>query len=79
MGALRLATRGSPQATAQATAVADAITASTGRVVELVVIETTGDVHADVPLRTIGVPRQPRPPYVFECESLATLKVPGNE
>jgi len=54
MGALRLATRGSPQATAQATAVADAITASTGRVVELVVIETTGDVHADVPLHTIG-------------------------
>lgn len=54
MGALRLATRGSPQAAAQATAVADAITAATARPVELVVVETTGDARADVPLHTIG-------------------------
>lgn len=52
--ALRLATRGSRQAVAQATAVADRITAATGRTVELVMIETTGDVQLDVPLHVIG-------------------------
>jgi hydroxymethylbilane synthase len=54
MDALRLATRGSPQAHAQATAVATSISAATGREVELVLIETTGDTRADVPLHTIG-------------------------
>jgi hydroxymethylbilane synthase len=52
--ALRLATRGSRQAVAQATAVADRITAATGRLVELVMIETTGDARLDVPLHVIG-------------------------
>jgi len=51
---LRLATRGSRQALAQATVVADLITAATGQAVELVAIETTGDVRVDVPLHTIG-------------------------
>ncbi|MDX2379443.1 MAG: hydroxymethylbilane synthase [Acidimicrobiia bacterium] len=54
MPALRLATRGSPQAAAQSTAIAAAITAETGRDVELVLVETTGDTRADVPLHTIG-------------------------
>ncbi len=52
--ALRLATRGSRQAVAQATAVADRITAATGRAVDLVMIETTGDARLDVPLHVIG-------------------------
>lgn len=52
--ALRLATRGSRQALAQATAVGASITAVTGRMVELVTIETTGDVRLDVPLHVIG-------------------------
>lgn len=51
---LRLATRGSRQAVAQATAIADQITASTARPVELVMIETTGDARLDVPLHVIG-------------------------
>jgi hydroxymethylbilane synthase len=54
VSALRLATRGSRQALAQATVVADLITATTGRAVELVAVETTGDVRVDVPLHTIG-------------------------
>jgi hydroxymethylbilane synthase len=52
--ALRLATRGSRQALAQATAVADSITSATGRTVELVTIETSGDRRTDVPLHEIG-------------------------
>jgi hydroxymethylbilane synthase len=52
--ALRLATRGSRQALAQAGAVADAITDATGQLVELVTIETTGDLRLDVPLHVIG-------------------------
>jgi len=28
-------------------------------------------------VRTMGVPRQPTPPYMFECESEATATVPG--
>jgi hydroxymethylbilane synthase len=50
---LRLATRGSAQATAQATFVADAFRA-VGVDVELVLIETTGDRRTDVPLHSIG-------------------------
>jgi hydroxymethylbilane synthase len=51
---LRLATRGSRQALAQSGTVANALTAATGRAVELVRIETTGDVRLDVPLHQIG-------------------------
>jgi hydroxymethylbilane synthase len=51
---LRLATRGSRQALGQSGAVAAAITSATGRVVDLVAIETTGDVRLDVPLHVIG-------------------------
>jgi hydroxymethylbilane synthase len=51
---LRLATRGSRQALGQSGAVAAAITAATGRAVDLVTIETTGDVRVDVPLHEIG-------------------------
>jgi hydroxymethylbilane synthase len=49
-----LATRGSRQARAQATAVATAVERASGRPVELVAVETTGDVRTDVPLHTIG-------------------------
>lgn len=52
---LRLATRGSAQATAQATTVADALMAAhSGLLVELVFVETLGDQRTDVPLHTIG-------------------------
>jgi hydroxymethylbilane synthase len=52
---LRLATRGSAQATAQAQAAADALMAAhTGLTVELVFVETLGDQRTDVPLHTIG-------------------------
>ena len=51
---LRIATRPSPQATTQARAVADAVSAATGVVCELVLVESTGDRRADVPLHTIG-------------------------
>lgn len=51
--ALRLATRGSPQARAQAEAVAAALAAG-GVPAELVFVETTGDRRLDVPLHTIG-------------------------
>lgn len=51
---LRLATRGSRQALGQSGAVASSITARTGRAVELVTVETTGDVRLDVPLHVIG-------------------------
>jgi hydroxymethylbilane synthase len=52
--ALRLATRGSRQARAQSTAVAVLIEERTARPVELVAIETTGDVRTDVPIHVIG-------------------------
>lgn len=52
--ALRLATRGSRQALAQSSAVAEAIRAATGQRVELVEIETMGDLRLDVPLHVIG-------------------------
>ena len=51
---LRLATRGSRQALAQARIVADSIAAAGERSVELVLIETTGDVRQDAPLHSIG-------------------------
>ena len=51
--ALRLATRGSPQARTQAEAVAAALGAA-GVDAELVFVETTGDRRQDVPLHTIG-------------------------
>jgi hydroxymethylbilane synthase len=51
---LRLATRGSRQALGQSSAVAASITSATGRRVDLVTIETTGDVRLDVPLHVIG-------------------------
>lgn len=52
---LRLATRGSAQATAQATAVAVALMAAhQSLTVQLVFVETLGDQRTDVPLHTIG-------------------------
>lgn len=55
MRALRLATRGSAQATAQASAAAEALMAAhPGLTVELVFVETLGDQRTDVPLHTIG-------------------------
>jgi hydroxymethylbilane synthase len=55
MSHLRLATRGSAQATAQSTAVAEALqSAHPGLEVELVLVETLGDQRLDVPLHTIG-------------------------
>lgn len=52
--ALRLATRGSRQARAQSESVASLIEATTGVSVELVLIQTTGDVRVDMPLHEIG-------------------------
>lgn len=55
MHTLRLATRGSAQATAQSTVVADALMAAhPGLRVDLVFVETLGDQRADVPLHQIG-------------------------
>ena len=51
---VRLATRGSPQASTQAQAVADQLREATGRAAELVIVETTGDRRQDVPLHVIG-------------------------
>ncbi|MGA9275846.1 hydroxymethylbilane synthase [Ilumatobacter sp.] len=51
---VRLATRGSRQAMAQANVVATAISSVSGRSVELVLIETSGDARQDVPLHSIG-------------------------
>ncbi|MFZ9627837.1 MAG: hydroxymethylbilane synthase [Ilumatobacteraceae bacterium] len=52
---LRIATRQSAQATAQAQAVGDALAAAhPGVVIELVHVETLGDQRADVPLHTMG-------------------------
>ncbi|HEU4541162.1 MAG TPA: hydroxymethylbilane synthase [Jiangellaceae bacterium] len=53
MSALRLGTRASKLALAQSQAVAEAITSTSGRVVELVEITTRGDVSQD-PLARIG-------------------------
>ncbi len=51
---IRLATRGSRQAMAQATIIAKAIEATAEVTVEFVLIETTGDQRVDVPLHSIG-------------------------
>jgi hydroxymethylbilane synthase len=51
---LRLATRGSRQALAQADVVARAIELACGVPVEFVLVETTGDQRLDVPLHEIG-------------------------
>jgi hydroxymethylbilane synthase len=51
---LRLATRGSRQALGQANVVAASVESATGRSVELVLIETTGDLRLDVPLHSMG-------------------------
>jgi len=51
---LRLATRGSLLARAQSQQVADAITAASGRAVELVIISTKGDRVQDRPLAQVG-------------------------
>ena len=51
---LRVATRGSEQARAQAGHVAQRLAAVTGRTVELVLIETTGDQVRDRPIWEIG-------------------------
>jgi hydroxymethylbilane synthase len=52
---IRLATRSSAQATAQTVAVADALRAAhPGLVVEVVFVETLGDLLADAPLHSIG-------------------------
>ena len=52
--ALRIATRPSPQARTQARSVGDAIERATGIVCELVFVESTGDVRADVPLHQMA-------------------------
>ena len=55
MSALRLATRGSPLARAQADRVAGVLRAAHPDMsIEVVVVETTGDRRADEPLRTLG-------------------------
>lgn len=55
MTVLRLATRGSAQATAQSQAVADALQAAhPGLRVDLVFVDTLGDQRTDVPLHSIG-------------------------
>jgi hydroxymethylbilane synthase len=51
---LRLATRGSLLARTQSGHVADAITAATGRPVELVIVRTRGDEVTDRPLAQVG-------------------------
>jgi len=51
---LRIATRASRQALAQSSAAAAALRAATGREVELVEVNTTGDIRVDVPLHTMG-------------------------
>lgn len=51
---IRIATRPSPQARTQAQVVADAITAATSMQCELVLVESTGDVRADVPLHQMA-------------------------
>jgi hydroxymethylbilane synthase len=51
---LRIATRRSRQARAQATAVAEAIRRATGEPIELVFVDTAGDADKTAPLHTIG-------------------------
>lgn len=55
MGPLRIATRGSALALAQAGAVRDALLAiEPGRAVELLVLKTSGDLRLDLPLAALG-------------------------
>ncbi len=54
MGLLRIATRGSDQARTQSEVVAAALRAAVDTEVELVLIETTGDLRRDVPLHQLG-------------------------
>ncbi|HLN06467.1 MAG TPA: hydroxymethylbilane synthase [Acidimicrobiales bacterium] len=54
MGSLRVATRGSPLALRQAELVAEALMSAGTIATELVVIETSGDVHRDRPIGAIG-------------------------
>ncbi|MEY2627849.1 MAG: porphobilinogen deaminase [Actinomycetota bacterium] len=51
---IRIATRPSPQARTQAQVVAEALTSTTGAACELVFVESTGDVRADVPLHQMA-------------------------
>jgi hydroxymethylbilane synthase len=51
---IRLATRSSAQARTQAEVVAQAVTTATGKEVELVFVETLGDLNKDQPLHQIG-------------------------
>jgi hydroxymethylbilane synthase len=51
---IRIATRPSPQARTQAQTVADALRAATGSTCELVFVESSGDVRADVPLHQMA-------------------------
>lgn len=51
---LRLATRSSAQAKAQAESAATLLASRTGRTVEYVYVQTTGDQRQDVPLHSIG-------------------------
>jgi hydroxymethylbilane synthase len=53
-GPIRIATRGSRQARAQAEVVAASVAAATGEPVELILIETTGDRDQHTPLHTLG-------------------------
>ena len=53
-GSLRIATRPSPQARTQAQVVADAIRAATGEECEFILVESTGDLRADVPLHQMA-------------------------
>ena len=51
---MRIATRGSRQASTQAGLVADALREATGADVELVIVETTGDRQREVPIHLMG-------------------------
>ena len=51
---IRIATRPSPQARTQAQVVADALISATGSSCELVFVESSGDVRADVPLHQMA-------------------------
>ena len=54
MAVIRIATRGSAQARAQAGAVGAAIAASSGAGVEYVLVETQGDANQSTPLHQMG-------------------------
>jgi hydroxymethylbilane synthase len=54
MTVIRIATRGSAQARAQAEAVGAAVTAASGAAVEYVLVETQGDVNQSTPLHQMG-------------------------